>query len=81
MLAHHTRNVHNINAIKIKHDLNANLPNQHILNAIISSLNDSHSNDISTSELDSHANMVVLGKDAFIFESTGRTCNVEPFFP
>ena len=25
--------------------------------------------------------MVVLGKDAFIFESTGRTCNVEPFSP
>ena len=25
--------------------------------------------------------MVVLGKDASIFESTGRTCNVEPFSP
>ena len=25
--------------------------------------------------------MLVLGKDAFIFESTGRTCNVEPFSP
>ena len=25
--------------------------------------------------------MVVLGRDAFIFESTGRTCNVEPFSP
>ena len=23
--------------------------------------------------------MVVLGKHAFIFESTGRTCNVKPF--
>ena len=31
------------------------------------------------SELDSHANMVVLGKHAFIFESSGRTCNVRPF--
>jgi len=30
-------------------------------------------------ELDSHANMVVLGDNAFIFESTGRTCNVKPF--
>ena len=30
-------------------------------------------------ELDSHANMVVLGKHAFIFESTGKTCNVLPF--
>ena len=34
---------------------------------------------ITRSELDSHANMVVLGKDCFIFESTGKTCNVEPF--
>ena len=31
------------------------------------------------SELDSHANMVVLGKECFIFESTGKTCNVLPF--
>ncbi len=31
------------------------------------------------SELDSHANMIVLGKDSFIFESTGQTCTVKPF--
>jgi len=31
------------------------------------------------SELDSHANMIVLGKECFVFESTGKTCNVEPF--
>jgi len=30
-------------------------------------------------ELDSHANMVVLGRNSFIFESTGKTCNVKPF--
>ena len=30
-------------------------------------------------ELDSHANMVVLGSHAFVFEKTGRTCNVKPF--
>ena len=31
-------------------------------------------------ELDSHANMVVLGKNCFIFDNVhGRTCNVEPF--
>ena len=29
--------------------------------------------------IDSHANMVVLGKNSFIFESTGCTCNVKPF--
>ena len=32
-------------------------------------------------ELDSHANMVVLGAHAFIFESKNRTCNVQPFDP
>ena len=30
-------------------------------------------------ELDSHANMAVAGKHSFIFESTGRTCDVSPF--
>ena len=25
--------------------------------------------------------MIVLGKDCFVFESTGKTCNVEPFDP
>jgi len=29
-------------------------------------------------ELDSHANMIVLGHNSFVFESTGRTCNVQP---
>ena len=29
--------------------------------------------------LDSHANMVVLGLYSFVFESTGRTYNVQPF--
>lgn len=32
-------------------------------------------------ELDSHANMCVLGQHAYIFEHTGRTCNVDPFDP
>ena len=26
-----------------------------------------------------HANMVVLGNHYFIFEITGRTCNIQPF--
>jgi hypothetical protein len=33
----------------------------------------------SRTELDSHANMIVLGKYAFIFESTNRSCTVTPF--
>jgi hypothetical protein len=31
------------------------------------------------SKLDLHANMIVIGCHAFIFEQTGRTCNVQPF--
>ena len=30
-------------------------------------------------ELDTHANMCVLGRHAYIFESTGKTCNVNSF--
>ena len=29
--------------------------------------------------LDSHASMVVLRSNSFVFETTGRTCNVQPF--
>ena len=32
-------------------------------------------------ELDSHANMVVLGKKYFLYVIHGKTCEVEPFDP
>lgn len=32
-------------------------------------------------ETDSHANKCVVGKNCFIFEPTGRTCNVPTFSP
>lgn len=63
-------------------------PNSYILSSLVSSLQDATvaaatGSDISTAdpktELDSHANMVVLGKNAYVFERTGRTCNVKPF--
>ena len=38
-------------------------------------------NEDPRTELDYHANMVVLGAHAFIFESTNCTCNVQPFDP
>ena len=31
------------------------------------------------SGLYSHANMVILGKNPFVFDKTGRNCNVQPF--
>ena len=42
---------------------------------------DARDNKYPRTELDSHANMVVLGAHAFIFESKNRTYNVQPFDP
>ena len=42
---------------------------------------DEGDNEDPSTELYSHANMVVLCAHAFIFESTNRTCNVQPFDP
>ena len=42
---------------------------------------DAGDNEDPRTDLDSHANMFVLGAHAFIFESTNRTCNVQPFDP
>ena len=42
---------------------------------------DAEDNEDPRTELDSHANMVVLGAHALIIESTNRTCNVQPFDP
>ena len=62
-------------------------PNANIVNLIISEVKavtnaDARGFDVNNcvtrTELDSHANMVVLGKYSYIFESTGRTCNVKP---
>ena len=30
-------------------------------------------------EIESHAKLVIFGLDSFVFESTGRICNVQPF--
>ena len=64
-------------------------PNHHINQAVISAIQSKlnsntsgcESNEIyhPRTELDSHANMVVLGMNAFIFESTGRIFSVKPF--
>ena len=35
----------------------------------------------SKSELDSHANMIVVGKHCIIFDRTGKTCSVNSFSP
>ena len=59
-------------------------PNQHTIRAIISSVKAQVSKiveheAIRCTELDFHANMVVIGRLSFDFESTGKTYNVRPF--
>ena len=47
---------------------------------IISSLSEMDEDDAQPrTELDLHANMAVVGKYVFVFESTGKICNVTPF--
>ena len=38
-------------------------------------------NKISRTELDSHANMPVMGRDALVVSDTGRVMEVNPFTP
>ena len=38
-------------------------------------------NSVLRTELDSHANMVCLGRHAIIIEDTGKTSDVKPFTP
>lgn len=61
-------------------------PNEHlhkIICQVVHTVSSAFSSPIgidSRSELDSHANMMVLGKNCFIFDTVhGRTCDVEPF--
>jgi hypothetical protein len=61
------------------------IPNDYINKLIYSlaqvSTTSAHNDGIdSRTELDSHANMVVLGSNCFVFDNVhGRTCDVEPF--
>ena len=57
------------------------LPNEHV-GAIVMSADTMVGDPLQDpkSELDSHANMVVLGKHCFVFEwSAGQSCSVHPF--
>ena len=67
------------------------LPNNHVIKVISSAMVASASDDFMNStadnevegrcELDSHANMVVLGKHCVVIENTGRVAQVNPFTP
>ena len=54
-------------------------PNNFILSSIYSVHHDTDSHNLqkpARTELDSHANMAVVGKNCFVFENTGLTCDV-----
>ena len=55
----------------------------HIVKWVISSMTNATSNNEQKpcTETNSHANMCVVGKNCFIFEHTGKTCNVSAFSP
>ena len=56
------------------------IPNAYISKLILIPASDMNaSSDDPRTELDSHTNMVILGSNSFVFESTGRTFNVKPF--
>jgi hypothetical protein len=66
------------------------MPNNHVsvlvATAMIAAANDdddsmSIDDEKSRTELDSHANMVVVGRHALIISNTGRTAEVSPFTP
>ena len=56
------------------------VPNARISKVMLTPVSDMEASiDDPRTELDSHANMIVLGLNSFVFESTGRTCNAQPF--
>ena len=71
------------------------IPNQYVRDTIfkflqLSSVNENEMNDtsydydvekVSTTELDSHANMPVVGLDSYIISETGKTAVVQPYSP
>ena len=63
-------------------------PNAHVCATICAAIDKANESmdvetdgDESRTELDSHANMVVLGKHSFIIQWTGKHANVSPFTP
>ena len=56
------------------------VPNAHILEVILTPISEIDASRCDPrTELDSHVNVLVLGSNSFVFESTGRTCNVQLF--
>ena len=56
--------------------------NSHIYHKIVASMEvDTETDGESRTELDRHANMPVVGREALVVEQSGRTVEVSPFTP
>ena len=57
------------------------MPNDHLVNRIVMepSKYGECDNGPRGTELDSHANMAVVGSQAFVFSTSGMTCDVQAF--
>ena len=57
--------------------------NNAIYNKLVAALDDAvmNSDEESRTELDSHANMAVIGKHTYILAETGKMVEVNPFTP
>ena len=55
--------------------------NRHLVDKIMMSISSVGESDfyLSATELDSHANMVVIGKQVFVFSHSGQYANVQAF--
>ena len=66
---------------------NDKYPNEHLkfkINSLIGKISNFNSSYVqhSTTELDSHKNTALVGKDCYIFDHVNeRTCDIEPFDP
>ena len=49
--------------------------------ALVSNASANNSSPHAKTKLDSHANMAVLGNNCFVFEESGKTCQVSAFSP
>ena len=64
-----------------KSSMSVNIAFESSMSVCIASVERSDQISVSTTDLDSHANMAVLGKNCLILNNTGLTANVRGFSP
>ena len=63
-------------------DRGRDMPNIHLRQLIVSPIDDVDMDESTThTDLDSHANMPVVGRHSVVVQDTGRSVDVNPFTP